>query len=154
MGVPVLGFRMPLALASDRTELAWPLRLVTGRDAVRVRIRALLQTVAGSRPEDTRQGVPEAWLVGGPQPTASEAAAYLRSQLRRVVGVEEVRSLTVTVGAGGAWSVSGVVVVQTVDGLADLTIGEPLPYDTRGAPAWYLASGQIADGVGPSWTGA
>ena len=131
---------MTYALNSEGTAIAFPLRSVTGADAVAVRCRVRLLTLRGEWPSDVDQGTPMLeWVAGVP---ASDVESWYRSQLRQVDGVASVVSLTAT-RSGEAVAVNAQLAVQTLDGLVTLTIGEPLPYDTRGAPAWYTVSGAL-----------
>lgn len=141
---------MTLAV-TDSGHLSWPLRSLTGREAVRARCLVALTTIQGERPEDTRIGLPEAWIEGRPVSPA-QVQAVIRSQLRRVTDVRTVQTVTVA-DSSGERRVAAEVVADTVDGLVRLTIGAPMPYDTRGPAPWYKTSGTLKDGRGPSWTG-
>ena len=142
---------MTLAVSSTGA-ISWPLRNVTGGDAVKARIRTVLGTIQGERPENVGVGLPLAWIEGVPA-APGQVEAVVRAQLRPIFGVETVTGVAVT-DDEGARTISATVTASTIDGLVDLTIGEPLPYDTRGAPAWYLTSGDLLYGRGPSWTGS
>lgn len=137
---------------TDTGGLAWPMRNVAGKAAVRARILTRLHTVQGERPDDITIGIPASWLEGSPVPRG-QAEAAVRGQLRAVSGVVQVTLVTVSDATTGR-TVSGSVVAQTSEGLETVSIGAPLPYDTRGAPAWYMTSGTLRTGRGPSWTGA
>lgn len=134
---------------TDSGAIAWPLRSVTGLDAVRARLLQRLHTVQGERPEDVTVGWALEVIEGQAVPRA-RAEAQLRAQLRADPAVLQIRSLTVA-DAGTARTATASLLVRTTDGLAELTLGVPLPYDTRGAPAWYLTSGILRRGPGPGW---
>ena len=129
-----------------------PIRDLTGVDAVRNKIRLVFASLAGEWPADVTRGLPEDWVVEGRRPTPQAVAVYIRRQLFAIAEVASVPEIRVTVTE--TITVTARIVVRTVDGLVDLTVGEPLPYDTRGAPALYVTSGTLRHGRGPAWQGA
>lgn len=141
-----------LAIASDSVQLAWPLRTVSGSGAVRAKVRLRFATLQGERPDDLDSGLPYSWMFGE-TPTPTEVQIGTRNQLRQITEVEQVGPV-VAVKSGASISVSASLTIRTIDGLEEITVGEPLPYDTRGAPAWYMTSGLIQYGRGPAWQGA
>lgn len=132
---------MTFALNNAGTATAFPLRSVTGVEAVAVKLRTRFQTLRGEWLADTDFGTP--MLEWQPGASNQEIESWYRAQARQVDGVKTVISMDVT-RSGEDVSVRGVFAVETAeDGLVTLTVGEPLPYDTRGAPAWYTVSGAL-----------
>jgi len=143
---------MGLALDATGTRMDWPLRLVTGIDHVAAKIRTRLLTLRGEAILDQRIGTDLLRIVRGM--TDEQLDAEIRAQLRLVSEVEQVRAVVIR-RAGEAVTYTAEVLIRTAeDGLAVLTLGEPLPCDTRGAPAWYTVSGDLRHGRGPHWQGA
>jgi hypothetical protein len=142
---------MALALLDGQT-IAWPPRLVSGVDALRVKIAMIFRSFAAEWPADVRIGVPDSWFFGA-MPSAAAVELYVRTQLLRIAEVQAVPTITATIG-DGTISVSAVVLARTADGLVAITLGEPLPYDTRGAPAYYMTAGLLRMPLGPAWAGA
>ena len=141
-----------LALTADGLSIAYPMRTVTGADAIRTKIQIRMGVIAGEWLSDTNLGIPESYLFG-PTPTVQQAEAWLRSQLRAVNEVETIQSLVATF-SGGSLSFTATVTAKTDGELVTLTIGEPLPYDTRGLPAHYQTSGDLLYGRGTAWQGS
>ena len=85
-----------LALDSTGRQVAVPLRVVDGLEAVATRVRVRLETIRGSWQEDRRLGLP--WLDWLQDPTTSTTLieAEIRSQLRQILEVHEVREVTAT----------------------------------------------------------
>lgn len=140
---------MVWALGADGT-MAIPMRDVSGAEAASVKVSLVCRSFAEEWPADTEIGVLESWFFEA-SPTARAVETYMRRQMLAIAEVETVASITATVG--DSITLAAQLQIRTVDGLAFITLGEPLPYDTRGAPAYYLSSGLLTYGLGPAWGG-
>jgi hypothetical protein len=125
-----------LALDSTGTELAIPLRIATGAEAVATQIRIALQTIRGTWLDDDRLGLP--WprlLAGRPQPV--EVEALVREQLRRLPSVVAVRAVEVQ-RVGEDWSISVDVLAADPSASSGESLISVLGPGAPSVGAWYV----------------
>lgn len=128
-----------------------PLTPVSGVEAIAARLSTRLRTQLGTWPTDVSVGID--WDAIRETGLAPDLQVDVRAQL-------EADPAVVSVDAVDVVQVDDVATVTTactvtVDGITTplvLTVG-PDPYATRGAPAWYLASGAFRYTRGAYWGG-
>lgn len=114
----------------------FPMRLLTGLDAIRVHVLHRMRTSLGSALEDAARGLPWYTWFNRPAIPLVEIQAAVRRQLLLVDGVVGVDSVTAT-RAAGALSIACRVRVS-VGGQAlstELVIADP--YQTSGPLPWF-----------------
>lgn len=123
------------ALNSGGTAIASPLRVVTGLEAVLVRIQTCLQVVRGDWPDDVLYGLP---MMEWASPSASEVEieATLRQQLGQLPGVYEVQSVRAVRADGIA--IAARVLIVAGDSAAVAVVGDLASEGSVISGAWYL----------------
>lgn len=129
---------MPCLALTPSGDVAVPLRRVYGIDVVAVRVSIRLRTFLGEWLSDTAFGLPwQAW-IDGTGPTTLNAAALVRAQLEDTPGVIRVLSCNATL-LNRVVTVTAQVLASADDDTGIVNVqGQLNPWDTSGAPAWYM----------------
>lgn len=124
-----------MGLDPSGTQIARPPRLVTGAESVLTRIQIRLQQLRGNWPDDVALGLPLDRLRMGLL-SAVEIEGLVRAQVRRVDGVVQIRSVTVT--PGESTSIAVVVDVLDDDGsTVTANVGGVSDGVSRSVGSWY-----------------
>lgn len=135
-----------LAIAADGT-VAFPLRLISGAEAVAVQLRVLLESIRGHWPEDQTLGIPWTDLNEDNAPDVVYEG-YIREQLARIPEITQVRSVSVDRSAGTMVITVRFTVTISEAEIAEIQVisGADYPED---AGSWYQIISRSPRGLVP-----
>jgi len=124
-----------LALDPTGTQIAVPLRYVSGAEAVLTKVRIALQSVRGFWPDDTQFGLPLTRWLANPATPLIEIEGTVRLILSRIDGVLEVVAVEPAKTGGNIAITVRLVVADGDDGELVALVGDI--EDPNSPGAWW-----------------